>query len=141
MIRRANPADIPEMMAIRVAVTQNRLLNLAAVPAESYSAYLNERGRGWVAVVDGAVVGFSFADRRGEIWALFLRRSYEGRGIGRALLDEAVRWLARGGHATVRLTTEPGTRAESLYRRAGWIREGEASNGDASYRLDLPVNE
>src|SRR5262245_40287578 len=44
------------------------------------------------------------------IWALFLRPEHQGRGIGHALMA----WSS--SVAEIELTTEPGTRAQRLYR-------------------------
>jgi GNAT superfamily N-acetyltransferase len=78
---------------------------------------------------DGKIVGFSAADPRdGSIFALFVEQAYEGRGIGRALFERACRVLIDAGCGRMWLTTEPGTRAESFYRKAGWRVTGSADD-------------
>jgi GNAT superfamily N-acetyltransferase len=54
----------------------------------------------------------------------------EGRGIGRALLSSVLSDLRRAGWARARLSTQPGSRAERFYRRAGWLDAGIAADGD-----------
>jgi GNAT superfamily N-acetyltransferase len=58
--------------------------------------------------------------RSGNIYALFVEEAYEGRGIGLALLERATEVLIEAGCPRMWLTTAPGTRAEQVYRRAGW---------------------
>jgi GNAT superfamily N-acetyltransferase len=82
-----------------------------------YEDYLALRGRGWVAELEGKVVGFCYADAAdASIWALFIAPAYEGRGIARALLGKAVAWLFGQGHAAVRLSTGMGTGGTLLPR-------------------------
>lgn len=96
---------------------------------------INERGRGWVAEVDGEVVGFAIADRaRANVWALFVDPDREGRGLGRALHDQMMNWLFSTGIEQAWLGTEPGTRAERFYLSSGWRYEGQR-NGEAKYVL------
>jgi ribosomal protein S18 acetylase RimI-like enzyme len=58
---------------------------------------------------------------------------YEGRGIGRRLLGQAVRWLRASGCERVWLATnpDPSGRAFGFYRAQGWRPTGERQeNGD-----------
>lgn len=131
MIRIACEADVPEMHRIRLDVRENRLVDPSAIRAGDYLPMITARGRGWVAEVDGKIVGFAVADRaRARIWALFVDSSHEGRGVGKALHDSMMTWLFGEGADRVWLGTDPGTRAERFYRSAGWqylgIHHGEA---------------
>jgi GNAT superfamily N-acetyltransferase len=60
---------------------------------------------------------------------------HEGRGYGRALHDAMVEWLWSQGLHTLWLTTDPGTRAQKFYERAGWQLVGPASHGEQRYEL------
>jgi ribosomal protein S18 acetylase RimI-like enzyme len=90
MIRRAFPTDIADIQRIRNAVRENRLVS-TVITDEDVRVMLEDRGRGWVAEVDGAVVGFAIGDAtNGNVWALFVDPAHEGRGHGRALHDAMV---------------------------------------------------
>ena len=79
------------------------------------AASLKGRARGWVAEEEGVVVAFAIADgETRSIFALFVAPGYEGRGLGRALLDRAVRWLQSESSGAIWLTTAPDTRAAAL---------------------------
>jgi GNAT superfamily N-acetyltransferase len=133
--RQATRADIPAMSTIRLAVRENTLSDPSRVTAQMYLDYLELAGRGWVAEIDGAIVGFSYADKHNaSIWALFINEEFEGRGIGKRLLRLAVDWLFEQGHASVHLGTTPGTRADRFYAAQGWTREG-GSEREVSFRI------
>ncbi|MBL8201245.1 MAG: GNAT family N-acetyltransferase [Chromatiales bacterium] len=120
-IRPATPDDIPAMHRIRLAVRENALRDPSRVRPADYAALLAGSGRGWVAIVEGNLVGFGIADASNRnVWALFVAPGFEGRGIGRRLHDEMLDWLFGLGSAPAWLTTEPGSRAERFYRVAGW---------------------
>lgn len=135
--RRASPSDIPRLIDIRSTVRENRLSDPASVTPADYEWFVDQR-RVWVAEHQGAVVGFSASDPRdGSIWALFLDPASQGLGLGAALLTRACEDLARDGHATARLTTDPGTRAERLYRRLGWQDCGLEADGERRFERAL----
>jgi len=119
-IRRARPDDQPRIHAIRMGVTENVLTEPSKV-SEAEVAWYRERGIFLVAEDGGEVVGFACANPlSGLVWALFVDPAHEGRGHGRALLDEALLGLRAAGHAQAHLNTSAGTRAERFYRRHGW---------------------
>jgi GNAT superfamily N-acetyltransferase len=133
-IREANRHDIPALERIRAQVRENQLSY--TLPRERLLAGLETRGRGWVAQHEGQTVGFSMADlEEGSIWALFVLPAWEGRGVGRRLLEGAVSWLARQGCTTVWLSTAPGTRAEGFYAHLGWERAGRTGSGEVRFEF------
>ena len=135
LIRTASESDISDMHRIRLSVRENRLADPSAVQPDDYRPLLRERGRGWVAEVDGRIVGFAIADlSRGNIWALFVDPRVEGRGIGRALHDQMIEWTFAAGADRIWLTTTAGTRAERFYRAASWRYAG-AERGEAKYEM------
>lgn len=135
-IRTATEADIEQMHRVRLAVRENRLADPSRVQPADYREMLRERGRGWVAEEGGRVVGFAVADRsRANIWALFVDPAAEGRGIGRRLHDAMLDWLFAEGVERAWLGTDPGTRAERVYRAAGWRFCGVDDNGEARFEL------
>ena len=135
-LRRATPQDWPEIRDLRLSVRENRLSDPTRVTQQMYDSYITNGGRGWVAQIRGTIAGFSIARHNGEIWALFIRPGYEGRGLGQALLGAGVAWLAAEGVTQAVLETDAGTRAEAFYRRFGW-RETGRSGTVLTFQLDL----
>ena len=133
-IRRATDGDIPEMHRIRMSVRENQLADAGLIRPEDYRVMLNERGRGWVAELDGQLAGFAIADlKRSNIWALFVTPAFESCGFGRRLHDTMLDWLFTSGAQQVWLSTEPGTRAERFYLAAQWQPCGLDANAEARY--------
>ncbi len=133
--RRAANGDIPAMARIRLAVTENRLRDPSRVTLAMYEDFLDRDGRGWVGLIDGATVAFSYANRTdGSIWALFVDPAHEGRGLARPLLALATDWLFSIGFEQVRLETGAGTRADRFYAHQGWRRAASEGN-DVTYTL------
>ena len=133
-IRIATRADIPELQIIRSSVTENVLTSI--ITEEMIIDVMEKYGRIWVCDLGGQAVGFSAADKRtSNIWALFVLPSWENRGIGKRLLNEAVQWLWTQGAKTIWLTTDPHTRADEFYRRQGWMRCGIEDGGEVRYEL------
>jgi GNAT superfamily N-acetyltransferase len=139
MIRKATPTDRPRISEIRFAVRENRpsSAEVIAVIAELVD-WLFDNSTIWVWEDDGVIQGFSAADPRdGSICALFVHPSYEGRGIGRALLPLACDILKASGHAMAVLTTATGTRAERFYRTDGWTEIGRKEDGQIIFQKNL----
>jgi GNAT superfamily N-acetyltransferase len=134
--RQAGIADIPAMSAIRLAVKENALSNPARITRQMYEDYLEQLGRGWVAEIDGVVVGFSYAEKAdSSIWALFVLPEYEGLGVGKGLLKLAVAWLFSLGNDAVNLGTAADTRADRFYTAQGWTRLEMRNAVEVGYRL------
>jgi len=138
MIRVATAADIPGMQRVRSIVRENVLADQTTIGPDEYRAYLQEPARTWVSIKDSRVVGFAAANaQRGHIWALFVDPDWEGRGIGRALHDTMLAWLAAEGVLTATLSTGPKTRASRFYEANDWVLRGVEPNGDSIYRKSL----
>jgi len=137
-IRIATERDITAMKSIRDTVRENALVS-ASIEHGDYVRAITIDGRAWVCLDADEVVGFvcgRLAQR--DIWALFLRASHERRGIGNALMEIVERWMFESGVSRIELTTGPGTRAERLYRRRGWITDGTTPGGDLRFVLPRP---
>lgn len=133
--RRATVTDIPAMARIRLAVTENRLRDPSRVTLAMYEDFLEKDGRGWIALIDGATVAFSYANcTDGSIWALFVDPAHEGMGLARPLLALATDWLFAIGFDEVTLETGAGTRADRFYARQGWRRAAHDGN-DVTFTL------
>jgi GNAT superfamily N-acetyltransferase len=136
LIRVAQVADIPTMSEIRLAVKENVLSTPGLVTYNDYVEHLTRRGKGWVAEVDGHIVGFAVVDLQDHnIWALFVHPDFDRQGIGRALHDTMLTWYFSQTNEPVWLGTEPGTRAEAFYRKAGWQATGGRANGEIKFEL------
>jgi GNAT superfamily N-acetyltransferase len=143
MIRPGRPGDMDAITELRTSVAENHLSikGMAAlgitIDGIASSIAAGERCC-FVAEARGRIVAFSMADRRdGQIFALFTRPGFEGRGYGSALLAEALGWLTAQGHEAAWLSTDPGTRAERFYRKKGWKAEGTTATGEVVLRLAL----
>jgi GNAT superfamily N-acetyltransferase len=135
-IRVATEADIPEMGHVRMSVRENRLPILGSLQAGGTERMPGGDGCGWVAEVDGRVVGFAIADLSGaNVYALFVEPDFERREIGRMLHDAMMGWFFSNQISSVWLSTDPGTRAERFYRNAGWILTGEEANGEIRFEM------
>ena len=123
--RIATLADIPRIQIVRHLVKENMLSNPDLVTDADVEDYITRRGKGWVCEVDGVIVGFGIADLQDHsIWALFLQPEWEGKGIGKELQRLMLDWYFSLSQQTLWLTTSPGTRAETFYRRTGWKEMG-----------------
>ena len=138
--REANLNDVPALSEIRMAVTENALSNPDLVTDADYTEYLTRRGKGWVCeTLDGWPLGFTIVDVLGHnIWALFVRPGYEGRGIGQELQRLMLDWYFRQTTETVWLGTGPGTRAEAFYHHTGWRAVGQHGR---EVKFELTVEE
>ena len=143
-VRRGGEADIEAMYEVRASTRENavpraRLEALGITHASMVESLARDTYRLFIAECDGVVAGFSVAEAAdGEVVALAVREGYEGRGIGRALLAEAVAFLRARGVAKPFLYTSPRAdwRAYHVYRDHGWRATGEVlPNGDE--RLEL----
>ena len=138
-VRFATPADIGAMQRIRLAVRENVLSDPARVTDADFLAHLDRLGRGWVAELDDAIVGFAFGRATdGEIWALFVDPAREGRGVGARLHDAMVAWLFAQGLSRLGLGTTAGTRAEAFYHRRGWVKI-DMEGAEVRMALDAPL--
>jgi ribosomal protein S18 acetylase RimI-like enzyme len=132
-LRAAVPADVPRIWKIRHGVRENRLRDPGAV-TDGEVAWYREQAIFLVAETEDGIVGFACADHlTGMIWALFVDPAHEGRGHGRALLDEALRRLAALGHRQSHLSTGADTCAARFYRAHGWRETGRAADGQVVF--------
>lgn len=85
---------------------------------------LADTGRVAVAEKDGAVIGYTLATARegdGGLGRLAVLPSMRDRGVGRALVSEAVAWMASQGARSVVLSTQEDNEASlALYRGLGF---------------------
>ena len=139
-IRIARPADVPSLFDVRTSVRENHqsvedLARIGVTP-ETVATMLDGEGRGWVAEKNGRIVAFSMADAaQATIFAMFVQPGYEGKGLGRALMDEAEKWLFARGCDEIWLLTDrnPRVRANGFYQHLGWRNDGVQEDGQVRY--------
>jgi len=136
--REARVSDIAQIQLVRNSVKENRLSDPALVPDRDVEDFITRRGKGWVCVADGVVVGFSIADLQDHnIWALFIHPGFENRGIGKHLHQLMLNWYFGQTKETVWLGTAPNSRAEKFYRLQGWKEVGLHGKGEIKFEMDF----
>lgn len=134
--REAKVADIEQLTAVRLSVTENPLPHPHLITYNGYEEYLMQRGKGWVCVAGSAIVGFAVVDlKANNIWALFVRPEWESRGIGTALQQLMLHWYFAQTKKPVWLGTAPHSRAETFYRKSGWRETGLRPNGEIRFEM------
>ena len=138
-IRLARPRDARSFLdAYRSVAAEKRFMQTEVVP-HTHRYYRKRFRRPWepnaahlLALEDGRVVG-SISIRRDDhpathhvaTFGMFVVSSHRGRGVGSALLSEAIRWGRSYGIERVELTVYPNNAAAiALYRRFGFVEEG-----------------
>ena len=135
-IREAGINDIAGMHKVRMAVRENVLNSPNLVTHEDYVRFITVGGKGWVCEEDNEIVGFAIISQSDpNVWALFVHPDFEGRGIGKRLHDLMLHWGFEQSHRTIWLTTEPGTRAETFYRKSGWKDAGVIKTGEIKFEM------
>ncbi len=128
--------DIPQIQIVRNAVKENTLSNPNLVSDADCLEYLNNRGKGWVCMINQKVVGFSIVDLiDNNVWALFVHPDYEKKGIGKKLHDLMIDWYFKQTRTNLWLGTAPKTRAEKFYRKAGWQEKGLHGKDEIKFEM------
>jgi GNAT superfamily N-acetyltransferase len=136
--REATPADIPQLQLVRHSVKENILSDPSRVTDKDCEVYLTQRGKGWVCEVGEGIAGFAIVDLQDHnVWALFLRPEYEGKGIGKQLHRTMLDWYFQQTAETIWLGTGPGTRAETFYQKQGWRRAGTHGKNEVRFEMSL----
>jgi GNAT superfamily N-acetyltransferase len=138
IIREAQVADIEQMHSVRMSVVENILPGAGLITVADYEDFLTRRGRGWVCQMEDTIAGIAIVDvENNNVWALFLRPIFEGRGIGKKLHDTMLNWYFGQTDRSIWLGTAPGTRAETFYQKAGWQPTGFRPNGEIRFEMSL----
>lgn len=138
IFREAQLSDISQIQFVRHTVKENKLSDPGLVSDKDVEIYITQRGKGWICEAEGSVVGFAIADLvDNNIWALFVNPDFEGIGIGKKLHEIMMDWYFSKGKKNVWLSTSPGTRAESFYRKAGWKETGIHGKGEIKFEMTL----
>ncbi len=126
-IREAQLEDIETLFNIRTSVIENHqsreeLATLGITP-ETVAEMLQTDCRAWIAEIDEQLIAFSMANATEKtIFAMFVLPSFEGRGAGRALMQQAEQWLWVQGVEEIWLLTgnDSNLRAYGFYLHLGW---------------------
>lgn len=131
-VRAATATDIEAMFDIRAATHENaipreRLATLGITPASLREALAGGVYRAWVVEEQDQLLAFCGADTAsGEVAVLAVRAGHQGRGLGRALLSQAVTALQAAGCPQLWLmaSPDPALRSHGFYRAQGWVASG-----------------
>ena len=138
-VRRARPGDARSFLeAFRSVAAERRFIQTEEVSRTArpyrrrFRRSVTEEAAHLVAVAGGRVVG-SISIRRDAhpvtrhtaSVGMFVTAGWRGRGVGTALLEEAMRWARDAGVERVDLTVYPHNQAAiALYRTFGFVEEG-----------------
>lgn len=135
-IKEAKLDDIAQIQIVRNSVKENTLSNSALVTDDDCAEFISVRGKGWIYEINGKIVGFAIVDLKdNNVWALFVHPDFEKRGIGRQLHDKMITWYFTETKQRIWLSTAFNTRAESFYRRAGWIENGRHGEFEIKFEM------
>lgn len=130
LIRKATLNDIETLFEIRTSVVENHQsrqeLAALGVTPKTIARMLRTDYRAWIAEIDRQAAGFSMASAVEQmIFAMFVRPTFEGRGVGRSLMQQTESWLAAQGLDEIWLLTgnNPMLRAYGFYQHLGWTPE------------------
>ncbi|WP_088185412.1 GNAT family N-acetyltransferase [Sphingobium sp. Z007] len=153
-IRNALPADVVALSALKLAAFRETFIDGFAIPyppadlalfeADSYGVATVARELAdpshatWVAqAADGRLLAYAHvgpcklphpdasADQ-GELYQLYALRAAQGMGVGRALMDVALDWLAVNRPGPVWLGVWSGNaRAQAVYAKRGFVKVGD----------------
>ncbi|MGM9478216.1 GNAT family N-acetyltransferase [Pedobacter sp. GSP4] len=136
IFRSAKTADVPAMQIVRHTVKENTLSDPALVTDKDCEEFVTRRGKDWVCEVEGELVGFAIVDLQAHnIWALFIRPEFEGKGIGKELHRLMMDWYFDQTHQLVWLGTAPNTRAATFYTKQGWKNVGMVNKGEVKFEM------
>ena len=136
LFREAKIEDINQIQIVRNAVKENVLSNPNLVTDKDCEEFLFDRGKGWVCEIENQIVGFAIADlKESNIWALFLKPEFEGKGIAAKLQSMMLDWYFANGKDYVWLGTSPNTRAEKFYLKSGWTKNGMHGTQEVKFEM------
>lgn len=144
--RVAVPQDAAACIDLRGRTRENSFsreeLSTLGVNEESWANGIADgRMVGYIGDVEGRMIGYCFGDRdSGEVVVLALLPEYEGRGVGKFLLQLIVTEFRRRGFDRMFLgcATDPAVRSYGFYRHLGWTSTGEYDEwGDEILELRL----
>ena len=132
--RLALSSDIDGIFDVRTSVKENHLsreeMEKMGITESSVIDMIEKNRCAWIAVDNGKVIGFSMIlPDEGSLFAAFVLPEYEGRGVGRSLVELAEQELFKH-HEVAWLETDQNSRAAKFYRRLGWVEKENVSESD-----------
>ncbi|AOJ05665.1 MULTISPECIES: GNAT family N-acetyltransferase [Burkholderia] len=125
--RSMRESDIGMFYDVRFSVRENRIHphQIHLLDRDLLIEQIRQEG-GWICEFRGEAAGVCLPVITATpfICALFVRPSFHGMGVGRELLERALKWLKDNGAEQATLVTDPGSRADGFYQRLGWTRGG-----------------
>ncbi|QZY92866.1 GNAT family N-acetyltransferase (plasmid) [Pantoea dispersa] len=123
-IRTAQAADVDGMFHVRISVIENHLsreeMQRIGITENVVADLIEKSCCAWVATDNEKIIGFSMIlPDEGCLFAAFVLPEYEGRGIGRRLVEIAEKELFRH-HEIAWLETDKQSRAAKFYIQLGW---------------------
>lgn len=130
--RKATPDDVSNCIILRGKTRENafsfeQLAAIGVTPESWRSAVSDDLLIGYVGFSEGEMVGYCFGDQvTGEIVVLALLPEFEGRGIGKTLLNLVIEKLKAIGFHKLFLgcSSDPKARSYGFYRHLGWSPTG-----------------
>lgn len=132
--RLALSSDIEGIFDVRTSVKENHLsreeMEQMGITESSVIDMIEKNRCAWVAVDNGKIIGFSMIlPDEGSLFAAFVLPEYEGRGVGRSLVQLAEQELFKH-HEVAWLETDKNSRAAKFYKRLGWVEKENVSESD-----------
>jgi putative acetyltransferase len=139
LVRPARPRDARSFRRAYAEVAAERRFIQTETVTRSAGFYRRRFRRSWdgraahLVALDGDLVVGSLSLRRDEhpatqhvaTFGMFVVASHRGRGVGTALMEQALTWARRFGVERIELTVYPGNQAAiALYRKFGFVEEG-----------------
>lgn len=125
--REIKPQDSAGLFEVRLATWHNdnarQELAAAGITPESLMSILKTSHIGWLCEFDGHVVGFAVGNMEtGELWVVAVLKQFQGKGIGKRLMQHVEKSLFQQGWSEIWLTTaaDDNLRTHGFYRQLGW---------------------
>lgn len=133
-IRTAKAADVDAIFYVRTSVTENHLsreeMRRIGVTENVVADLIEKSQCAWVATENEKIIGFSMIlPDEACLFAAFVLPEYEGRGIGRRLVELAEKELFRH-HEIAWLETDKKSRAAKFYIHLGWANKIDINDTD-----------
>lgn len=105
-------------------------MQLLGITESAVANMIEQNQCAWVATLNDNVIGFSMIlPDEGCLFAAFVLPEYEGRGIGRSLVELAEQELFKH-HETAWLETDKNSRAARFYMQLGWGKKKNINGTD-----------